>query len=68
MSYTFQDWFACPECDERDVVSSFAHRTDIVIECYGCGQISEFTIGEDIPLKNLDTDAIVELAKEHIRD
>lgn len=66
MGHEFQDWFACPGCGERDGVSSLAHRTEIVFECYECGLVSEFVIGEDISLRNLDVDAIADLADEQI--
>lgn len=64
MGFQFRDWFACPECDEREGVSAFAHDTDIVFECYECGTISEFRFGEDPPLQNLDVEAIHEQADE----
>lgn len=64
MEYTFRDWLACPQCDERDDISTFAHQTDIVLECYECGQISEFKIGDDISLQNLDIDAIADSVKK----
>jgi transcription elongation factor Elf1 len=68
MTYQFQDWFACPECGERDRVSTLAHRTDIVFECYECSQTSEFVIGEDISLRNLDIDAIEDLIDDQTTD
>lgn len=40
------------------------HKTDIILECYVCGQTSEYTIGEDIPLHNLDIDAITDIASQ----
>lgn len=61
MEYSFQDWFACPKCGERDGVSTLAHETEIVFECYECGLVSEFVIGEAISLRNLDVEAIAEL-------
>lgn len=64
MEFQFRDWFACPECDERDQVSGLAHDTDIVFECYECGTISEFTFGEDPPLQDVDVKAIRDRADE----
>ncbi|MFC6764840.1 hypothetical protein [Natrinema soli] len=60
--YRFSDWVACPKCDERDDVSTLSHKTEMVFECHECGLISEFVIGEDIPLQNLDANAIAELS------
>lgn len=68
MGYEFQDWFACPGCDEQDRVSTLAYKTEIVFECYECGVISEFEIGEDMPLRNLDMNTIAELADEKTSD
>jgi transcription elongation factor Elf1 len=56
--YPFQDWFRCPECDEQERVSMLPHKTEIIFECHECETISEFVIGEDIPLQNLDFDDI----------
>lgn len=64
MDHGFRDWFACPECEEREEVSSLAHGTDIVFEYYDCGLVSEFVIGEDVSLQSLDVDAI----REHADD
>lgn len=63
MDLRFCQWLSCPGCDERDDVKMMAHQTDLVIECYECGQISEYTIGEDVPIHDLDVDAILEVAK-----
>lgn len=60
MKYEFHDWVACPACDENEEVSTLAHGTEIVFECYECGLISEFVLGEDISLQNFDLEAIVE--------
>lgn len=60
----FQDWIACPACNEREEASTLAFKTDIVLECYGCGLISEFAFGEDVSLQNLAPDAIEECANE----
>ncbi|MFC7216192.1 hypothetical protein ACFQO4_19195 [Saliphagus sp. GCM10025334] len=68
MTYSFWKWLSCPVCDERDDVKMMAYRTDIVLECYECGQMSEYTIGEDIPIHQLDIDAIAERAGENNRD
>lgn len=65
MGYSFQDWFACPNCDEREEVSTLAHMTEIVFECYECGLTSAFVIGEDVSLKNLDIDAIADRTDDH---
>lgn len=64
MTYEFRDWFACPECGTREDVSTLAYRTEIVFECGDCGTVSEFAIGEHPPLRNLDVDAIEDLAGE----
>lgn len=58
MEYRFQEWFACPECGERDDVSTLAHGTDIVFECYECGLVSEYALGEGVALRDLDAEAI----------
>lgn len=68
MVYDFRAWFACPACDEREAVSALAHRTEIVFECYECGQISEYTVGEDVPIRGLDVDAIAEIVDEGTSD
>lgn len=62
--HRFREWFACAECDERDGISSLAHGTEIVLECYSCGLISEYAIGRDISLQNLDIDAIEQVAEQ----
>lgn len=64
MGYGFRDWLSCPDCGERDEARLMAHKTDIVLECYVCGQTSEYTIGEDIPLHNLDIETITDIASE----
>lgn len=64
MGYTFREWISCPACEEREAVSTLAHRTEMVIECYNCGQTSEYVIGKDISLQGLDVEAIIEVANE----
>lgn len=64
MEYRFWAWLSCPACDERDDVKMMAHQTDIVLECYECGQISEYTIGEDVPIQDLDIDRILEKTRK----
>ncbi len=64
MRVQFRDWLSCPDCGERDDVQMMAHKTDIVLECYSCGQISEYTVGDDIPLHNLDIEAITDMVSE----
>ncbi|SEW26147.1 hypothetical protein [Natrinema salifodinae] len=54
----FHDWLECPECDDDGEVSALAHKADVVLECYGCGHTSEFTIGQDVPLRGLSWAAI----------
>lgn len=66
--YKFRDWFACPECDGRDDVSTLSHKTEMVFECHECGLISEFVIGEDTSLRNLDVSSIEELGDKQISD
>jgi hypothetical protein len=41
-----------------------AHTTDFVLECYDCGQMSEYTVGSDIPLQNLDIDAVTKIMND----
>lgn len=64
MEYRFRDWFACPECGGREEVSTLAYDTDIVFECYECGLVSEFVVGEDASLQNLDSDSMREAPDE----
>lgn len=64
--YRFSDWFACPKCDGRDDVSTLSHKTEMVFECHECGLISEFVIGEDPSLGNLDAKAITELGDKEV--
>lgn len=54
MSRRFSDWLACPECGGQEEVSMMAHKSDFVIECHGCGLISEFRVGEDMRIQNVD--------------
>lgn len=61
MGYRLTDWLSCPACREHDEVSLLAHETEMVAECYSCGQVSEFVIGEDIPLNGLEPDTIAEV-------
>ncbi len=68
MGTQFRDWLGCPECDEREGISMMAHKTDIVLECYDCGTISEYTIGHDISIHGPDIDAIAEVAQERAND
>lgn len=68
MEYEFRDWLACPACDERTDVSILAHDADVVLECYECGLISEFIIGADVTLQNLDTDAIDEVPENRTNE
>lgn len=68
MGFTFQDWFGCPECEEQEGVSTLAYKTEIVFECHKCGLVSEFVIGEDLPIQNLDVDTISERADERSSD
>lgn len=65
MDYDFQDWFGCPGCDSPEGVSTLAYKTEIVFECHDCGLVSEFAIGEDVSLQNLDIDAIEERTDDH---
>lgn len=66
--YRFRDWFACPECDGRDDVSTLSHKTEMVFECHECGLISEFVMGEDTSLRNLDANAIAGLGDKQLSD
>ncbi|WP_290818773.1 hypothetical protein [Halovivax sp.] len=49
MTSRFRDWLGCPECAGDAEVGVLAHELDVVLECYGCGHVAEFTIGEDVP-------------------
>lgn len=53
----FIDWIICPSCG-ADNIGVLSHDTDMVFECYECGLISEFTIGEDVPLNDLNPEKI----------
>ncbi|GAB3665353.1 hypothetical protein [Halopiger thermotolerans] len=53
MGERFNHWLSCPDCSGDEDVSLLAHGTDIVVECYGCGRIAEFTLGEDTPFQNV---------------
>lgn len=68
MEFDFRDWCTCPACDEREGVSTLAHGTDIVFECHGCGQISEYVLGDDVSLRGLDLEAIAAAADESTSD
>lgn len=54
MSHRFSDWLACAECGEQEEVSMLAHRSDFVIECHACGLVSEFRVGENLRIQNVD--------------
>lgn len=58
MGDRFREWLSCPTCDGDGEVSVLAHETDIVLECYDCDRIAEFTIGEDTPLQSLSADTV----------
>ena len=60
MSSDFHDWLACPDCDEPTQISILAYKTELVFQCYECGRISEFVIGEDTPLRGLDPGAVTD--------
>lgn len=64
MGYTFRDWLSCPNCERQETARMMTHKTDFVLECYDCGQMSEYTIGKDMPLQNLDIDAVSEIMHE----
>lgn len=64
VDHRFQEWLACPACSGNSAVGILAHRTDIVIECYDCGTMSQFTIGRDVPVSNLDVDEIDRFADD----
>ncbi|WP_408959321.1 hypothetical protein [Natrinema sp. 74] len=51
-----RNWLHCPACSEDNTVSVLAHDTDIVLECYECGHIAEFTVGQDVPFQDLTGD------------
>ena len=56
--YQFQEWLSCPSCDGNSEVSILAHNADIVLECYDCGAVSEYEMGRDVPVSNVDPDEI----------
>ncbi|MDJ1431183.1 hypothetical protein [Halostagnicola sp. A-GB9-2] len=60
----FEDWLACPECDGDSEVGVLAHRTEIILECYGCSYVSEFAIGQDVPVNSLSESAITDAASQ----
>ena len=62
LEYRFQEWLSCPACDGDEDVGILAHGTDIVIECYGCSVTSDYTIGDDVPVTNLDVEEIEQAA------
>lgn len=62
--YQFQEWLSCPACGGDGDVSILAYETDIVIECYGCGMTSEYAIGEDVPVADLDAEEIGQTARD----
>lgn len=64
VDYRFQEWLTCPACEEVEDIGVLAHSTDIVIECYECGVTDEYTIGADVPVTNLDADAIEDVSRE----
>lgn len=37
--------------DGTATVGIMIHRADVVLECYACGQIDEFVLGEDVPFQ-----------------
>ncbi len=49
MEYSFREWLTCPECSEDEEIGILKHNSEIVFECYECGQISEFTLGDERP-------------------
>ncbi|ELY62074.1 hypothetical protein [Natronolimnohabitans innermongolicus] len=63
IDHQFQAWLTCPDCTGDSGVGILAHGTEIVIECYDCGTSSEFTIGQDVPVSNLDTSEIERFAQ-----
>lgn len=64
VDYRFRDWLSCASCAEDDDIGVLAHSTDIVLECYECGATDEYTIGADVPVTNLDPDAIEDVAQD----
>lgn len=54
METEFRDWLRCPTCEHDSEPSVLAFQTTIVLECYDCGLVAEFEIGEDVPLHDLD--------------
>lgn len=64
VDYQFQEWLSCPSCDGASEVSILAHDADIVLECYDCGAVSEYEIGQDVPVSNVDTDEIDRVVPE----
>lgn len=58
MPHRFRDWLGCPACGENGEVSVLAHGSEVVVECLGCGHVSEFVIGEDVPFNSLRAEEI----------
>ncbi|WP_225335559.1 hypothetical protein [Halomicrobium urmianum] len=56
MTRDFRDWLSCPECGEDGDVSALAYKTDLVLECRNCECTSEFVIGEDAPLRDVEVE------------
>lgn len=50
MPTDFREWLSCPECDEFGNVSVLTHGTELVLECYACGRIAEFSLDGDFPI------------------
>lgn len=59
----FRKWLVCPDCGGDDT-GILAYRVAIVLECYDCGNVEEFELGNDIPVHELDSEAIESAASD----
>ncbi|WP_436346919.1 hypothetical protein [Natronorubrum sp. FCH18a] len=57
METSFREWLRCPACEHDTEPSVLAFRSAIVLECYDCGLVAEFEMGDDVPFQDLDRDA-----------
>ncbi|SDJ99372.1 hypothetical protein [Natronorubrum texcoconense] len=68
MDSRFRDWLTCPSCTDGDDVGILVHGTDLVLECYDCGHVAEFTVEEDVPFNSLQAEDLESVAREQRHD